>query len=320
MDDNRKDTEALIHFYIMLVIVLALGLGLFALVLNIRTNYRSTEHFLRHMSIRLSHPGLSNDLDSARQELKDTFETAKLYEIKSGDYVESVSAAITYDDLHYGESDWSNIEKIEVTIMMQEEFNELPIQDRCQTLVTIREEITQSADDLYCSSNYYQLFDKYKYDFGDPFRDYIDYRGLELHIRHEYRFTFYDKACEYDLKNYELTVVLSDSIKRIYVFYVVNGQITEFKDLYKEGLIDSHGNIIYSYSNSSGSSSGTSSGKKDTTTNGSGSSYDPYDVHDYNSADDFADDKYEEFYDYEDEYEDQDEAYDAAEDYWYDEY
>lgn len=51
-----------------------------------------------------------------------------------------------------------------------------------------------------------------------------------------------------------------------------------------------------------------------------GSSYDPYDVHDYDSADDFADDKYEEFYDSEDEYEDEDEAYDAAEDYWYDEY
>lgn len=51
-----------------------------------------------------------------------------------------------------------------------------------------------------------------------------------------------------------------------------------------------------------------------------GSSYDLYDVHDYDSADDFTDDKYEEFYDSEDEYEDEDEAYDAAEDYWYDEY
>lgn len=44
--------------------------------------------------------------------------------------------------------------------------------------------------------------------------------------------------------------------------------------------------------------------------------YDPYNVYDYNSAQDFADDKYEEFYDYEDDYEDEDEAYDAAEDYW----
>ena len=45
---------------------------------------------------------------------------------------------------------------------------------------------------------------------------------------------------------------------------------------------------------------------------------DTYNVYDYKSAQEFADDKYEEFYDYEDDYEDEDEAYDAAEDYWYD--
>ena len=53
--------------------------------------------------------------------------------------------------------------------------------------------------------------------------------------------------------------------------------------------------------------------------NSSGSSkkkYDSYNVYDYKSAQDFADDKYEEFYDYEDDYDDEDEAYDAAEDYW----
>ena len=46
--------------------------------------------------------------------------------------------------------------------------------------------------------------------------------------------------------------------------------------------------------------------------------YDTYHVYDYDSAQAFADDKYEEFYDYEDDYEDEDEAYDAAEDYWRD--
>ena len=60
---------------------------------------------------------------------------------------------------------------------------------------------------------------------------------------------------------------------------------------------------------SSGKKSSSSSVKK---------KYDPYNVYDYESASDFADDKYEEFYDYEDDYEDEDEAYDAAEDYWYD--
>lgn len=46
--------------------------------------------------------------------------------------------------------------------------------------------------------------------------------------------------------------------------------------------------------------------------------YDTYHVYDYDSAQSFADDKYEEFYDYEDDYDDEDEAYDAAEDYWRD--
>ncbi len=59
----------------------------------------------------------------------------------------------------------------------------------------------------------------------------------------------------------------------------------------------------------SGKKSSSSSTKK---------KYDIYDVYDYKSAQDFADDKYEEFYDYEDDYEDEDEAYDAAEDYWND--
>ncbi len=64
-------------------------------------------------------------------------------------------------------------------------------------------------------------------------------------------------------------------------------------------------------STSKSSSSKSSSGK--TTTK---KQYDPYDVYNYKSAQDFADDKYEEFYDYEDDYDDEDEAYDAAEDYW----
>ena len=46
--------------------------------------------------------------------------------------------------------------------------------------------------------------------------------------------------------------------------------------------------------------------------------YDTYDVYNYKSAQEFADDKYEELYDYEDDYDDEDEAYDAVEDYWYD--
>ncbi|WP_035764933.1 hypothetical protein [Butyrivibrio sp. NC2002] len=69
-------------------------------------------------------------------------------------------------------------------------------------------------------------------------------------------------------------------------------------------------------SSSSSYSSKKSSSKKSYSS--SKKKYDSYDVYDYKSAQDFADDKYEEFYDYEDDYDDEDEAYDAAEDYWND--
>ncbi len=81
-----------------------------------------------------------------------------------------------------------------------------------------------------------------------------------------------------------------------------------------------------SYSGSSSSSSRSSysssksTSKKSSYSGSSKKTYDSYGVHDYKSAQDFADDKYEEFYDYEDDFDDYDEAYDAAEDYWNDNY
>ncbi len=75
----------------------------------------------------------------------------------------------------------------------------------------------------------------------------------------------------------------------------------------------------YSKNKSSGKSSASKSSSKSKNKGSSSKTkkkYDPYDVHDYKSAQDFADNKYEEFYDYEDDFEDEDEAYDAAEDYW----
>ncbi len=73
-----------------------------------------------------------------------------------------------------------------------------------------------------------------------------------------------------------------------------------------------------SKSTTSKSTSRYSGSKKSSSKSSSKKSYDPYDVHSYKSAQDFADDKYEEFYDYEDDFDDEDEAYDAAEDYWND--
>ncbi len=75
-----------------------------------------------------------------------------------------------------------------------------------------------------------------------------------------------------------------------------------------------------SKSSSKSKPSSSKSSKSKSSSSKSKKGYDSYNVHDYKSAQDFADDKYEEFYDYEDDYDDEDEAYDAAEDYWNDNY
>ena len=76
---------------------------------------------------------------------------------------------------------------------------------------------------------------------------------------------------------------------------------------------------IYCYEHKlSTTSSSSSSYSSKKSYSSSRKKYDSYDVYNYRSSQDFADDKYEEFFDYEDDFEDEDEAYDAAEDYWND--
>jgi hypothetical protein len=312
MDDKKR--KWLIK-YLIFCGILCIGLAIFTGSLYIKANFRDFDHYKRYMQLKLTHPGLSDEYDELRQELKGSIEAADIYTIKDGDYVESVSATVVYDDIHIGSS-WSNTDVILVTIQMKEGFDKMHIQDRCQIFVNLRDEIEPVLSDLYLSSSYYELFDTYKYDLKSP---YMDYRGRELSLRQHTTFSFSDDTYEYSLGYSSVTMKISDTSCREYSFKILDGQITEFRDLYKEGLIDSNGNIKKDSKDSDGNSSG-SSGKKDTTSSGSGSGYDPYDVHDYDNADDFADDKYEEFYEYEDDYEDEDEAYDAAEDYWYDEY
>ncbi len=98
-----------------------------------------------------------------------------------------------------------------------------------------------------------------------------------------------------------------------------------YAPVYRDGLYcQRHDHpISYTPSTTKKETTSTTNKKNDQTSNhsttGSSSSkktYDAYDVYDYDSAQDFADDRYEEFFDYEDYYEDEDEAYDAAEDYW----
>jgi hypothetical protein len=314
MDEKRK----YIRLFVILSSILIIGLIIFTFSLYIQSRYHSLDKFIDHLSTRRVNLEVDDGLDAARQEFKESLETASVYEIKDGDFIESVSVTDVYDDWHFDSENWLYVDKIVVTVNMKESFNkDFLIQDKCQMFVSIREEISPYLKDLYYASSYYQLFDKYKT--GKPGYEELYFCGRLLSLDYYISYIFYDGVYEYELGYDSVGVVINDNVKKIYSFRVNNGQIINFRDLYREGVVDIHGNLIQSNSNSSASSSAASSGKKDTTTSG-GSSYDPYDVHDYDSADDFADDKYEEFYDSEDEYEDEDEAYDAAEDYWYDEY
>ena len=294
----------------------------------IKTNYQITkkygswDHYREHARLNKENPHLAEELDADRNTYKINVETAPLYQIKDTDYVESVSAEVVYDDNRVGESTpermgyWSNYDRVYVTVQLSKDFRSIPEIDKTYILLSINDEIEQNLADLYHDSDYYKLFDQYKCE-KTGLLDYKDH-GLDLFYWDHISFT--DGSYEYTVSHYGLTVTTKSGRMSIYDFDVKNGEIVNFK-LYERGTIDADGSFTSDSDRkkSQDTNSTTSSGKRDTTGSSSGS-YDPYDVHDYDTADDFADDKYEEFYDYEDEYEDEDEAYDAAEDYWYDEY
>ena len=313
-------------------IIFCLGLLIIeAIKINyqVTNKYGSWNHYWEHVRLNREKPNLAEELDAARDAYKYTVENSVLYMIRDGDYVESVTAEVVYDDIRSAETtaerigSWCNLDKAYVTVQLDTSFNSIPDLDKCNMLLKIQDEIEHNLSELYYGSSYYQMFEQYKY---QP-RDSIEYKDHYLWIEYTQRCTFTAGTTEYSPGTYMFSVIKNNR----YTFYNCRESHGEVVKLikYDTGTIEADGSWTSdsekkkskdtTTTNSSGSKDTNSSGKKDTTGSSSGS-YDPYDVHDYDSADDFADDKYEEFYDYEDEYEDEDEAYDAAEDYWYDEY
>ena len=128
---------------------------------------------------------------------------------------------------------------------------------------------------------------------------------------------------DYEIDEYSFTARNNEKKKAEYHYVITNNQLTDFTQTYPKPEIkekpDKKEQEEDSKGNKKNSSSGYTTKKSDKSSSGSSESskkYDYYNVYDYNSAWDFADDKYEEFMDYEDEYDDEDEAFEAAEDYW----
>lgn len=315
----QKDRKKQVIIYIVFCIVLALILAVYAFVLYVKQNYGSFGLFWETADFRLSNSKFYDNLDSARQEFKNSVKEADLNINAGQDYIENIEISQPDEDDRDGTS-WFNVDKIVISVSMKEDIHKVYIQDRCQLFIDIKSEISGMMDDLYYSSEYYSLFNENRYEKNGVVADYIYYRNHKLSFNYYQKFSFYDGTYEYELRSSELVVKTGDDHRKIYSFELVDGEITNFTDLFKEGLIDEYGYYKKSDSESGGSDSkNSSSTQKESSSSGRGSTYDPYDVHDYDSAQDFADDKYEEFYDYEDNYEDEDEAYDAAEEYWYDE-
>ena len=326
----------------LILFALIFGLGLLiieAIKINyqITTKYGNWDHYWEYVRLNREKPKLAEELDAARDAYKYTVETAPIYMIKDGDYVESVTAEVVYDDIRSGETtaerigSWGNVDIVNVTVQLDTSFNSIPDTDKCNILIKIQDEIEHNLSNLYYGSSYYQMFEQYKF---QPY-DKMEYKDHYLWIDYFQHCTFTAGATEYSpgmtlfsvIKNGRYTIYqcreshgeIVKLIKYDTGTIEADGSWTSDRDKKKSESTNSNNSSDKKDTGSSGKKDTNSSGKKDTTGSSSGS-YDPYDVHDYDSADDFADDKYEEFYDYEDEYEDEDEAYDAAEDYWYDEY
>ncbi|WP_408072574.1 hypothetical protein [Butyrivibrio sp. JL13D10] len=139
----------------------------------------------------------------------------------------------------------------------------------------------------------------------------MQYRGKSLDVSYECVFEFRTSSYEYTFPLYGNMTVTGIKTRSAlhYEYGYMNGELWRFEDKNAPKKSEAKKTTEKKTENTGSSSSGTY--KKS-----SKSTYDPYDAKKYNSAQDFADDKYEEFYDYEDDYEDEDEAYDAAEDYW----
>ncbi len=241
-----------------------------------------------------------NTLDIARDAYSKDIKTADVYEKKDDDYVENIEIESVYDDRDMS-ANWyhTNLENVNITV--NDSIENLKMKQRCIIFLGIINEIDSVLDNRFEDSTYYQLYRK------NQGMTSMQYRGISLFADHETEFTFVTSENTYSFKYINSMTVTNKKTgdKDFYDYYEKDGELEAFENRYKHGN-SSSGNK-YSSSSSVSKNSSSSSGKR---------RYDYYDVDEYDSAQDFADDKYEEFYDYEDDYEDEDEAYDAAEDYW----
>ena len=259
-----------------------------------------------HIMMKHEREKLYDSLDAAREAYRNDIKKADIYVKKDGDYCKEISIVTTFEDNNLSNS-WFHKNLDSVTVKMDDDIDELKLKERCLIMVNMKNEMQRNLNEYFANSEYNKIFKE------NSVVATMDYRGIYLEISHETKYRFQTSQYTYTFE-YVNSMTVNDKETgetKYYDYFESDGVLERFEDRYG------------SKSSSKGSSQSNSSGNSEFKNNGSSSSgnkksYDPYDVHDYKSAQDFADDKYEEFFDYEDDYDDEDEAYDAAEDYWND--
>ncbi len=290
-------------------IILSVPLGTFLMILFLIIFDNISEHYTKNWE---------KEIGTAHSDLADSIKSESWYQEINKDGISHITTTIDYGT--YREEN-PFIINAWVQVEMNQGFEDNSFMDKCERCVLLTREIEDAIDDLYKDSTFFHMYKK-----KENSDRKIYYYGHYWRPKLEVQVSLYGSSYEYCIVyNGDLAVSLKqdNTCVEFYEYTLKDGHLT--------ALTDRNGNPAsppIRDSREKTSSTGTGSAApstsaseaKDKTQSTSGSAYDPYDAKDYNSSQDFADDKYEEFYDYEDEYEDEDEAYDAAEDYWNDEY
>lgn len=287
-------------------IILSVPLGTFLMILFLIIFDNISEHYTKNWE---------KEIGTAHSDLADSIKSESWYQEINKDGISHITTTIDYGT--YREEN-PFIINAWVQVEMNQGFEDNSFMDKCERCVLLTREIEDAIDDLYKDSTFFHLYKK-----KENSDRKIYYYGHYWRPKLEVQVSLYGSSYKYCIVyNGDLAVSLKqdNTCVEFYEYTLKDGHLT--------ALTDRSGNLASPPIREKTSSTGTGSAApstsaseaKDKTQSTSGSAYDPYDAKDYNSSQDFADDKYEEFYDYEDEYEDEDEAYDAAEDYWNDEY
>ncbi len=243
-----------------------------------------------------------NKLSSLRSEYEQSIPKLQ-NSIESMDYIKSVSIDTSFSLKKIDDKHGTFNDDIQITITLEDSYNNYTPRQQCAIICQLDEQILRIFKNNYEDSEYYMYFLNHR---TSEYVDILKYQGMSVLISEDSDRDYYCKGTSYGIISNVFCVnpvPHSNEGEELYDYFYINRELKSF---------DPHGLKGLSDTTTAPAPRATKNNRKSS----SAKDYDLYDVQKYNSAQEFADDKYEEFYDYEGDFEDEDEAYDAAEDYW----